>query len=137
MAYILVADDDEDFANAVATVLGNLGHEVEVALEIQTAVDSMEQRRPDLLILDVMFPEDSSAGFKLARAIRHYNEKLKSVPVLMLTAVNTRFPLGFGARDIDDQWLPVADFVEKPVDFDVLQEHVEAVLAGSKQGEQD
>jgi DNA-binding response OmpR family regulator len=130
MAYILVADDDEDFANAVATVLGHAGHEVEVAMEIQAAIDSMERRRPDLLILDVMFPEDSSAGFKLARTIRHFNEKLKSVPVLMLTAVNTRFPLGFGARDIDDQWLPVADFVEKPVDFAVLQERVEAVLAG-------
>jgi DNA-binding response OmpR family regulator len=131
MAYILVADDDEDFANAVATVLSNAGHEVEVALEIQAALDSMEQRLPDLLILDVMFPEDSSAGFKLARTIRHYNEKLKNLPVLMLTAVNTRFPLGFGARDIDDQWLPVADFVEKPVDFTVLQERVEAVLAGA------
>ncbi len=137
MAYILVADDDEDFANAVATVLGNLGHEVEVALEIQAAVDSMEQRRPDLLILDVMFPEDSSAGFKLARAIRHYSESLQNLPVLMLTAVNTRFPLGFGARDIDDQWLPVADFVEKPVDFGVLQEHVEAVLAKAAEAERE
>ncbi len=55
----------------------------------------------------------------------------------MLTAVNTRFPLGFGARDIDDQWLPVADFVEKPVDFDVLQEHVEAVLAQTSGGGED
>jgi DNA-binding response OmpR family regulator len=137
MAYILVADDDEDFANAVATVLGNAGHHVEVALEIQTAVDSMERRAPDLLILDVMFPEDSSAGFKLARTIRHYNEKLKNLPVLMLTAVNTRFPLGFGARDIDDQWLPVADFLEKPVDFNVLQKHVEAVLAGAGKDDQD
>jgi DNA-binding response OmpR family regulator len=131
MAYILLADDDEDFANAVATVLGDAGHEVQVALEIQTALQSMEERKPDLLILDVMFPEDSSAGFKLARTIRHYNEKLKNLPVLMLTAVNTRFPLGFGARDIDDQWLPVADFLEKPVDFDVLQERVDAVLAGA------
>lgn len=136
MAYILVADDDEDFANAVAIVLGNAGHEVEVALEIQAAVDSMAKRRPDLLILDVMFPEDSSAGFKLARTIRHYNEELKDLRVLMLTAVNTRFPLGFSARDIDDQWLPVADFVEKPVNFDLLQERVEAILADAGGEEQ-
>jgi len=38
----------------------------------------------------------------------------------MLTAVNTKFPLGFGPKDIDDRWLPVTDFLEKPVDFDVL-----------------
>jgi hypothetical protein len=51
----------------------------------------------------------------------------------MLTAVNMKFPLGFSASDIDDYWLPVADFVEKPVDFDVLRARVAKLLeeAGS------
>ncbi len=141
MAYLMVADDDEDFASAVAKVLQDAGHEVEVKLDIQGAVKSMEERRPDLLILDVMFPEDSTAGFTLARTIRHYSEKLKGIPVLMLTAVNTKFPLGFSDRDIDDHWLPVSDFVEKPVDFDVLEGKVTALLervgpeAGAQQKE--
>jgi DNA-binding response OmpR family regulator len=130
MAYLMVADDDEDFASAAAKVLRDAGHEVEVKLDIQGAVKSMEERRPDLLVLDVMFPEDSTAGFTLARTIRHYNKKLEGIPVLMLTAVNTKFPLGFSERDIDDHWLPVSDFVEKPVDFDVLERKVAALLKG-------
>ena len=139
MAYVTIIDDDEDFASAVAKVLRDGGHEVEIKLDIQSAVKSMEERRPDLLILDVMFPEDSTAGFTLARKMRHYSEKLKNIPILMLTAVNVKFPLGFSERDIDDHWLPVADFVEKPVDFDVLQDKVAALLqkSGSRSGGTD
>lgn len=69
------------------------------------------------MILDVMFPEDSSAGVDLARKIRHYPKRLQSIPSLMLTAANTGFPLGFSSRDVDEYWLPVSDFLEKPVDF--------------------
>jgi hypothetical protein len=46
----------------------------------------------------------------------------------MLTAVNTRFPLGFGPKDIDERWLPVTDFLEKPVDFDTLRHKVAQLL---------
>ena len=92
----------------------------------------MESRQPELVILDVMFPEDSLAGFELARMMRHYNEKLKDVPVLMLTAVNEKFPLGFCSRDIDDNWLPISNFMEKPIDFDVLRGEVEALLLKTK-----
>jgi len=71
------------------------------------------------------------------RTIRHYNERLKDVPVLMVTAVNSRYPLGFSARDIDDQWLPVTDFLEKPIDLDVLRNKVAAVLAQVAAGAED
>jgi two-component system phosphate regulon response regulator PhoB len=138
MAYLMIVDDDEDFANAVAIALREAGHEVDISLDPRSAVVSMEQRRPDLAILDVIFPEDISAGFALARTMQHDNDKLKDVPILMLTAVNQKFPLGFGPRDIDGDWLPVADFLEKPVDLDVLQKKVSALLdrAGSPGSEQ-
>ena len=128
MAYLLIADDDEDFASALARVLRDAGYEVGIELDTKSAQKSMEQRMPDLLILDVMFAGDSSAGFKLARTIRHHRDKLKDIPVLMLTAVNTKFPLGFSADDIDDQWLPVSDFLDKPVDFELLRKKVSALL---------
>jgi DNA-binding response OmpR family regulator len=129
MAYLLIIDDDEDFARAMAKVLSDAGHEVGISLDTQTAMASMKARTPDLVILDVMFPEDSSAGFGFARMMEHHNAAFKGIPILMLTAVNARFPLGFGPRDIDESWLPVSDFVEKPVDLDVLCNKVSALLA--------
>ena len=128
MAYILIVDDDEDFAQTTATVLRNEGHEVQIELDTDDAVQSMQKKVPDLAVLDVMFPEDISAGFELARFMRHESEQLKKIPILMLTAINAKFPLGFGPKDIDDEWLPVTDFLEKPVDFDVLVNKVSKLL---------
>jgi DNA-binding response OmpR family regulator len=129
MSYLLIVDDDEDFATAVATVLRAKGHAVRIELDLSAAVRSMTERRPDLLLLDVMFPEDSTGGFELARTMRRRHADLKNVPILMLTAVNTRFPLGFSEKDIDDDWMPVTEFLEKPIDLDVLAERVDAILA--------
>ena len=128
MAYLMIVDDDEDFASAAAAALRSDGHEVGVELEIAGAVKSIEQRRPDLLILDVMFPEDESAGFDLARRIAYGSKAFQGIPVMMLTAINVKFPLGFGPSDIDDCWMPVRDFVEKPVDLHVLRSRVSMLL---------
>ena len=124
----MIVDDDEDFSNAVAMVLRNAGHEIQIELEITSALENMKEKTPDLVILDVMFPENSSAGFELTRIIREDTGKLKQVPILMLTAVNQKFPLGFSVSDIDDAWLPVQMFIEKPVDFDILLSKVSELL---------
>ena len=128
MAYLMIVDDDEDFAAAVAKTLQDAGHEVRTETEIAAAARNMAARRPDLVVLDVMFPEDATAGFQLARDMRR-RLGLGEVPILMLTAVNTRFPFGFSTKDIDEEWLPVTDFLEKPVDLDVLVARVDALLA--------
>ena len=126
MAYLLVVDDDPDFASSVATVCQSLGHEVLAIHSTKDALQRIEQRRPDAVLLDVIFPEDPSAGFQLAREIcRRYGK----LPILMLTAVNQQFPLGFSDKDIDTKWLPVVDFLEKPVDFALLREKITALFA--------
>jgi DNA-binding response OmpR family regulator len=133
MSYLMIIDDDEDFATAVAKLLSDAGHEVTIALEIQGGVDKMLERRPDLVVLDVMFPENGTAGFDLARAMRRKYEQFRDIPVLMLTAINAKSPVGFSSTDIDEDWLPVTDFLEKPVDMDVLLERVSTLLAKQAQ----
>lgn len=133
MAYLLIVDDDADFADAVATVCRAMGHEARVVQQPAETLTRVAERRPDAVILDVMFPEDPAAGFQVARDLRKVAPDL---PILMLTAVNQQFPLGFSHRDIDPKWLPVTDFVEKPVDFDLLRERLGRLLAGPRGEEQ-
>ncbi len=137
MAYIMIVDDDEDFASATAKALTDAGHEVRVVLETRGVIDKMMERPPALVILDVMFPEDPSAGFELARNIKQHDEKLENIPILMLTAINARFPLGFGPGDIDKCWLPVMDFLDKPVDLNVLTGKVSQLLRKGEAGAAD
>jgi CheY-like chemotaxis protein len=125
MAYLLIVDDDPDFASSVATVCESMGHQVQTVHSTQQALLQLEQRRPDAVLLDVIFPEDASGGFQLAREIRR---RFGIIPILMLTAVNQQFPLGFSDKDIDPKWLPVTDFLEKPVDFRLLRDKVTQLL---------
>ena len=127
MARIMIIDDDADFANAASVAIAADGHEVLIELDVKVALDRMELDVPELIVLDVMFPEDSGAGFELARKM-HRSEKLRNIPILMLTAVNVRFPLGFSSSDIDEEWLPVTEFLDKPVELDVLRAKVTALL---------
>ena len=126
MAYLLIVDDDQDFASDVATVCQSAGYEVTLAHTPEQAVNRIADRQPDGILLDVMFPEDPSGGFQLARDIQR---RFGYIPILLLTAVNQQFPLGFSKKDIDPRWLPVMDFVEKPVDFPLLLERVAQLLA--------
>ncbi len=128
----MIVDDDEDMANAVATMLQNAGHEVGIELDHKKAVTCMKERRPDLVILDVMFPNEKAAGFMLAREMRLFNERLKDIPIIIVTALNQEHQgLHFSRLDIDDHWLPVAEFLDKPVDPIVLLDKVAALLSGT------
>ena len=128
MACLLIVDDDNDFAGAVRTVLQSQGHEILTESDPGQAIGRIRQRRPDAVILDVMFPESDTAGFELARSIRRTFGEL---PVLLLTAVNQQFPLGFSNKDLDSTWLPAAALLEKPVDFQALSAKVAEILAAA------
>lgn len=132
MAYVLIVDDDTMFAEAVSTVLQSRGCETAIETNPDKTISRIQDRRPDVIILDVMFPENDTAGFEVARSIRR---NCGDLPVLLLTAVNQSFPLGFSNKDRNSTWLPVVEFLEKPVDLARLCTQVEGVLARTqKQG---
>ena len=107
---ILLVDDEKDFVDIITAVLEKGGYEVVAAYDSAGARKQAARERPSLVILDVMM-ESPTAGFEVARWLRS-EEQLKTIPVIMLTAVNQKFPFNF---DKDDIWLPVDVFLEKPV----------------------
>ena len=135
MAKVMIVEDDRDFVDSVCQVLTQKGHSTTVVYGTDGVIERLEKDPHDVLILDVMFPEDKAAGFHLAREIRRH-EDLEKLPILILSAINTKFPLGFGPRDIDPDWLPVQDFLEKPIDFDVLAANVEKLSGPQPVGSQ-
>ncbi len=124
MAKVMIVDDDPDFVDSISRLLTRKGHELTTVYDTEGVIEQLGQDPHDVLILDVMFPEDAAAGFHLAQEIRKH-ENLSRLPILILSAINTKFPMGFGPGDIDDAWMPVQDFLEKPIDFDVLADKVE------------
>lgn len=114
MTQLLIVDDDREFAGALRMMLQSRGYDVAMEHDTGTVLQRLDQRLPDALILDVMFPEDPFAGFELARAIRR---QFPDLPILMLTGVRQQVSLEDGDQSHDPARLPVTDFVEKPVDF--------------------
>jgi response regulator RpfG family c-di-GMP phosphodiesterase len=75
-----------------------------------------------------MLPEDTAAGFKMARALQA-DERTRALPRLMFTAVNESgiYVGKFTNKDLDETWLPVQEFVEKPVVPEVFLAKVKAL----------
>lgn len=118
---IFIVDDDPDIMDSMTTILTANGYEVASSLTPDDALEKIKKARPSLILLDIMFPEDSSKGFELSRTF-HTDPATKDIPVVVLSAVNTRFLVGFSDKEIDEEWMPVREFVEKPIDPDKLLE---------------
>ena len=74
-----------------------------------------------------MFPDDPVAGISLAREIRH-KRKTRDLPIVLLTGVNQEFPMDFSADDIDPDWMPVQEFIEKPFETQELVRAINRLL---------
>ena len=132
MAHILVVDDDLDIVDNLKMVLEANDHEVSVKTDADNIVDSAMEVNPDLIILDIIFPEDPNAGFSAARALQK-NDKVKDIPVLLLSAVNqqSKMSFGFSENDISEDYMPVDAFLEKPVEPAVLLAKVNELLGSN------
>ncbi|UCB49158.1 MAG: response regulator, partial [Deltaproteobacteria bacterium] len=82
--YILVVDDDPDLVETVAMMLESKGCEVGMAYDGIEGEESIKQRRPDLVILDIMMPRKD--GYVLCAEMKA-NPETQDIPVVLLTAV--------------------------------------------------
>jgi len=81
--FVLVVDDDEDNALIASEILLSRGFEVRVAHDGPSALRSVEERRPDVVLLDVMMPVMD--GMEVLERIRA-NPKNTGLPVILVTA---------------------------------------------------
>ncbi len=126
---ILLIDDDPDFITINRTILESAGYRVDAANDPTTAWMKIKAWMPDLICLDVMMPTGTE-GFHFAHKVRQ-DPETQNIPILMITSIHEHTDLRFSAED--DEYLPVDDFVEKPIKKDVLLKKVADLL---KQGHQ-
>lgn len=129
---ILVIDDDKDLVETMRVILESKGYTVRYAYNGKQGQAKIEEKTPDLIILDVMMSTDTE-GFDLAYKLKRNKEYYK-VPILMLTS----FPSGMAEKGpesfqhiLGEEW-PVTEFIEKPVDPDDLIAIIEEVLGEKK-----
>jgi CheY-like chemotaxis protein len=124
---ILIIDDDPDITEAMRVILANRGYDVRSALDGDEGMDRLKEAKPDLIILDVMM-RTSQEGFELSRELKH-NKQYKDIPILMLTAIKQKSGLDFKNTAGDEVWLPVDEYLDKPVKPDVLLAKVQDLLS--------
>ncbi len=117
---VLVVDDEEHITELVSMGLGYNGFDVERAATGRDALAAAEQRRPDLIVLDVMLPDLD--GFEVTRRLRQREGAGTRVPIIFLTAKDTT------ADKIQGLRLGSDDYVTKPFSIEELIERVKAVL---------
>lgn len=126
MKKILIVDDDPDLRDAIKTVLQNKYEMMEAGARDEV-FQVLSGFRPDLIILDVMM-DTTNTGFELSRELRK-DEQLKNVKILMLTSVDEVTNIDFKSAAGDAEWLPVNDYLTKPIEPKILVSKVEALLS--------
>lgn len=117
MFRILVVEDDRGARRLTEDILLDAGYEPITASNGLEALDVMERKHVDLMILDVMMP--GMDGFELLRQLRGNGFDL---PVLMLTAKQTLPDIKQGLR------LGADDYMTKPADEEEMLLRIAALL---------
>lgn len=116
-ATILIVDDDSAHRNMLRTVLNGWGYATEEADDGDTAVQKAHERAYDAILSDVRMARMD--GISAIREILNHNP---SIPVLIMTAWQSVETAVAALR------LGAYDYLEKPLDFDVLQFTLERAL---------
>lgn len=126
MAIIYIVEDDNNIREIETIALRNSGHEViafETAKEFYRAI---EEQIPDLVILDIMLPDET--GYEIVKTIRR-NPVTKKLPVIMVTAKTQEIDMIKGLDDGAD------DYIRKPFSVMELISRVKALLRRTEKEE--
>ena len=81
---VLIVDDEFGLADIVAEMLTEQGCEVAIEINGQLGLEALAQRRPDVVLLDVMMPVMD--GREMLRRMKA-DDRYRDIPVIMMTAV--------------------------------------------------
>lgn len=124
MVNILVVDDDAAIREMMQLALEQADYEVQLASSALEARKAINEKRPDLLLLDWMMPGQS--GFEFARALRR-DSSTRNIPIIMLTARAQETDKVAALQAAAD------DYVAKPFSFAELLARITAVLRRSRE----
>ncbi len=119
MARILVVEDEADIREVLDYNLKREGHDVALASTARDGLRQARERRPDLVLLDLMLPDGS--GTDLCKAL-HQDAATRGVRVVMLTAKGEEIDRVIGFE------IGADDYVVKPFSVRELLLRVQAVL---------
>lgn len=119
---ILIIDDDLDIIETTGALLEYEGFEIHSAETVESGIEMIEKVSPDLILLDIMFPEKKTRGFEAATEIK---EKYPNLPIFALTAINREYAFDFAKEDIKAE-----EFINKPVETDKLIRLIKQYVGG-------
>ncbi len=100
---VLVVDDEPNIVLSLEFLMKQAGYEVRVARDGEAALQAIEDRAPDLVLLDVMLPKRD--GYDVCQAIRA-DPRWAGVRILMLTARGREIEREKGLALGADEYIP-------------------------------
>lgn len=119
MSLIYIVEDDVNIREIETIALRNSGHQVQAFENGKEFYRKLDERVPELVLLDVMLPDES--GYDIVKKIRK-TPNTKNLPVIMVTAKTQEIDMIKGLDDGAD------DYIKKPFSVMELISRVKALL---------
>jgi two-component system alkaline phosphatase synthesis response regulator PhoP len=118
---ILIIDDELDLVILLKMRLEHLGYQVFYLRSGKNALETVKNKKPDLIILDIMMPDRD--GCDICYELKH-NPDTASIPVIIFTAHSE------WKKDMGDvsKFIKADDYVPKPFEPEVLLEKIRKLL---------
>ena len=118
-AEILVVDDDPQITTLLQFILRKDDYAPRVVNNGEDALRAIQEKKPDLVILDVMMP--GMSGYEVCEKIKS-DEKTSDIPVIMLTALDM-------GKDFEKALEKKADwFITKPFETEHVLKRIQYLL---------